>query len=93
MGDVLEFGAVVAVILSATFVWRLGSIWIKRLSRHAEVGGDLDALRRRLEELEEHADHRQRDTEERLLEVEERLDFTERLLGQQRDRSALPPKD
>ena len=48
---------------------------------------------RRLHELEEQAEHQRTETEGRLMELEERLDFAERLLRQRRDRTALPLHD
>ncbi len=90
MGDVLEFAGVVAVITGGVMVWRLTNVWIRRLSRPPESGGDLVEVQRHLHELEEQVEQQHGAAEARLVEVEERLDFAERILGQQRDRSALP---
>jgi hypothetical protein len=68
--------------------------WARKASRR-DLAQALDDLQRRLGELEE-AQRRLGagdNVEERLSEVEERLDFTERLLAKQRDPGRLdPPK-
>ena len=48
MGDVLEFAGVVAVITGGVMVWRLTNVWIRRLSRPPESGGDLVEVQRHL---------------------------------------------
>ena len=65
----------------------LGGVLVKRLENRP--GSETVALRAELEELRarmDEADH----TRARIAELEERLDFTERLLVQQRDASRLP---
>lgn len=89
MGDVVEFAAVVTVVMGAIFSFRLFSVLIKRLERPRSADS-VHALEERLERLEEWQEHQQRDAQERLLELEERVDFAERLLGQQRQ---LPESD
>ena len=94
MGDVLEFGGVVAVVMGGLLAWRFCSVWIRRLERRPRAtAGEPEDVGRRLHELEEQAEHHRTETEGRLMEVEERLDFAERLLRQHRDRSALPPHE
>lgn len=80
--------------MPATIVWALltgaitGGVWVgivllQRIRRISEQQpAELEDMRRRLDELE--------GVERRLTEVEGRLEFTERLLGQQKDAVRLP---
>jgi hypothetical protein len=62
----------------------VGIVLLRRQRRMArQEPALLDELMRRLDELD--AVHR------RLAEIEERLDFTDRMLSQQRDTAQLPP--
>ncbi len=56
----------------------------------ARSGGDVAALRAELDEIRGRMEYLE-EQGTRLAELEERLDFTERLLAQQRDRVALGP--
>lgn len=94
MGEILEFGAVVTIVMGGVLAWRFCGVWIRRLERRPKAtAGELEEVGRRLHALEEQAEHHRTETEGRLMEVEERLDFAERLLRQHRDRSARPPHE
>lgn len=56
----------------------------------ARSGGDVGALRAEMEEMRARLESLE-DQGTRVAELEERLDFTERLLAQQRDNPALGP--
>ncbi len=71
-------------------VYRTVNNWIERkhereLALHGGAAGstDVENLRSRVEALEEASD--------RLQDLEERVDFAERVLTQQRERGELPP--
>ncbi len=68
------------------------NIWTKRSQDHPRAGRQLEDLEQRLADLEEWGEHRS-DTEARLTELEERVDFAERLLSAQRQQEALPRED
>lgn len=71
------------VILGALAVLVIGAVGVPFLL--GLLGNTkLKAIERRVAELEQRSD-------ERLGDVEERLDFAERLLQQQRERGGLPP--
>ena len=78
--------------VAAIFILRgpLGRALADRVGRRgsgvegpAATRAELDDLQQRVADLE--------DTRARLHELEERVDFTERMLAQQRERAALPP--
>lgn len=77
---------VVAVLLTGIItggVW-VGIVLLRRQYRLTEQQPALlDDIQRRLDELE--------NAEKRLAELEERLDFAERLLTRQQDPARLPP--
>jgi len=85
LGDVAAVIIVLAVLGTAlALVWPL----IRALARRLEGGAaaaamqsEMDGLRRRLDQLEV--------TQDRLAELEERLDFTERMLAQAREPDRL----
>ncbi len=81
--------------MQAEVIWALvtgaisGGVWVgivllQRIRRISErQPAELEDMRRRLDELE--------NVERRLTEVEGRLEFTERLLAQQKEAGRLPP--
>jgi Tfp pilus assembly protein PilO len=85
LGDAAAVIIVLAVLATAVvIVWPL----IRALSRRLEGGGnapeleaELDALRTRVDQLEQ--------AQGRVAELEERLDFTERMLAQSREPDRL----
>ena len=79
--------AMVAVL--GTQVVRAVAAAIERKNA-ARGGGDVAALRAEMEEMRARMDTLE-DQSTRLAELEERLDFTERLLAQQRERAQLSP--
>lgn len=78
-------GAVcVACILAIPLAYRLAPKWIRGgKERLADEAGRLDELERRLVEVEAR--------QQRVAELEERVDFAERLLAQQRDAPHVGP--
>lgn len=91
MDDVVKlFGVFAAMGLAGTAIYAsvmLVSVWAKRMEgRSGEsteaVRAELDELRARIEEGEQ--------ARTRITELEERLDFAERLLAQQREALRLP---
>ena len=86
MDDVIKFGLVVAIMLSVgTFVMFMIPVFMTNYRKAnlvgRESGGDVDALRAEVEEL--------RALSPRMAELEERLDFAERMLTQQREAARL----
>ena len=89
MADVLKLLLVLGTI-GGVGVMTYGGValitaWLKRMDRrdgNPELQGEIEELRARVSDLE----HGQ----ERLAEMEERLDFAERLLAQRRERANLP---
>jgi predicted nuclease with TOPRIM domain len=79
-------GAIVWALLTGTIsggVW-VGIVLLRRIRQISErQPAQLEDMQRRLDELE-HVD-------QRLAEVEARLEFAERLLSRQRDAERLPP--
>jgi hypothetical protein len=78
MDDVIKFGLVVAIMLSVgTFVMFMIPVFMTNYRKAnmvgRESGGDVDALRAEVEEL--------RALAPRMAELEERLDFAERMLS------------
>ncbi len=83
--------------MGATVLWALltgaitggvgiGIVLLQRIRKISEQQpAELEDMRRRLDELEV--------VERRLTEVEGRLEFTERLLAQQKDAVRLPPPE
>lgn len=80
-------GVIFAIGLSALTLYAgwIGVRWAHRRLEPAKLqeGQELDRIQDRLARLEE--------CEIRLAEVEERLDFTERMLAQTKPEGALPP--
>jgi hypothetical protein len=77
MDDIIKFGFVVAMLLAVgTFVMFMVPIFLRNYRKASMVGretvGDLDELRAEIDEL--------RGLAPRMAELEERLDFAERLL-------------
>jgi flagellar biosynthesis/type III secretory pathway M-ring protein FliF/YscJ len=88
-GDLSDPAAVLIVLASlATAIivlWPLVRALARRLEARgpaAELDAEMNALRRRLDELEQ--------GQSRVAELEERVDFAERLLAQHRDTDRLP---
>ena len=81
MDDIVKFGLVVAMLLAVgTFTLFMIPIFLRNYRKANLVGlepsGDIDALRAEVDEL--------RGLAPRLAELEERLDFAERLLAMNR---------
>jgi hypothetical protein len=86
MDDIIKFGLVVAMLLAVgTFTLFMIPLFMRNYRKATMVGrepsGDLDALRAEVDDL--------RSLAPRMAELEERLDFAERLLAQ-RDAERLP---
>jgi hypothetical protein len=79
---------VMILLLGAALLWPL----IRAIARRIEGGGRPDeSLQRQVDELEQRVvELSQRDVH--VAELEERLDFAERLLAQRMDSAALPPR-
>ena len=77
----------IGISLLTLYVGLLGARWAKRKLEPPKLpeGHELDQIQERLARLEE--------CEIRLAEVEERLDFTERMLAQSRPEALLPPAE
>jgi hypothetical protein len=86
VGSAMVVGAVlVACILAIPLAMRLAPKWVRGGKEHlADEGGRVAELERRVGELEA--------GQQRMAELEERLDFTERLLAQQRDAPRVGPQ-
>lgn len=89
MGDIAPFLVPITlfITLGAVLIFRgpLGKALGERIAggdRHGELGPELDAMRQGLEEVRE-----------RLLDLEERVDFTERVLTREKDAGRLPPAE
>src|SRR5438876_3389542 len=83
--DLVSFGAMVVLVFTGIAVLRLLPSRKSRVADPAERQA-LEDLQRRLDELDQ--------LTQRLSELEERVDFTERLMAQQREGQRLgPPKD
>ncbi len=89
VGDYMEFGAVVLVVMSAIFCFRLLNVVVRRMEKGPRDAPKLREMEQRLAELEEWAEHQDAANRRRISEVEERVDFAERMLGQ-RERDQLP---
>ncbi|MDX1388125.1 MAG: hypothetical protein R3344_02995 [Acidobacteriota bacterium] len=50
MGEILEFAAVVGVVLTATVGWRWANVWIRRLQ--GETADEVEELEERVARLE-----------------------------------------
>jgi hypothetical protein len=100
MWPILIFSAgLVTIALAGGFGMLLMIGWIRRnqgqWKKAAEsdgLAGELDEMRRRLDDLERRGlvSGEVESQYARLAELEERLDFTERLLAQRNDQSMLP---
>ncbi len=65
-------------------VW-VGILLLRRERRGAQPRAQIEDMQRRLDELD--------DVGTRLADIEERLDFTERLLAEERAAGRLPPRN
>jgi hypothetical protein len=89
MSGVLELavavgGVLVACILAIPLAYRLAPKWVRGgKERLGDEGERVEELERRVGELEAR--------QQRVAELEERLDFAERLLAQQRDAPRVGP--
>lgn len=92
MGEIVEFGAVMTIVMAAVFSWKAMNVWTKRSQDHPKSARQLEDLEQRLADLEEWSENRS-DAEARLTELEERVDFAERLLSAQRHPEVLPRED
>jgi len=90
MGDMLEFGLFVAILSAAGFAWRGFSVWARRMDSRSVDAGATEVLEQRIADLEEFQEGRSEEHERRIAELEERLDFTERMLGNEKRRHELP---
>ncbi len=77
----------------AVFAWKFFNVWFKRFDRGPVDPRCLESIEKRLAELEEWNDRRLEDDDHRIAEVEERMDFVERVMGQQRERKELPQSE
>lgn len=81
--------AIMVLAIVAGFVlWPMARAWARRIEGKTvdqALLNELDQLRNRVAELEE--------SNHRLLELEERVDFSERLLSQGREGAAAPRKE
>jgi hypothetical protein len=80
MNDALELFSVLMVLMLSGAIGWTGFLGIKTLSRRLRDGNPVDRLTREIEELHArlaHVEHEQA----RVAELEERLDFAERLLA------------
>ena len=87
MDDVVKIGLMISMLLAAcTFVMFMVPVGLRNFRKANMVGRerseDLDALRAEIDDL--------RGLQPRIAELEERLDFTERMLTQQREPARLP---
>lgn len=86
-GDIVEFGLAIAVALGApalvfVVIRAAMRMFDRRTSSHGVSSDEVNALRVELDEL--------RELPPRITELEERLDFAERMLAQQREAERLP---
>ncbi len=93
MGDMLEFGLFVAILSAAGVAWRGFSVWARRMDSKPVDSGATEVLEQRIADLEEWQEGRSEEHERRIAELEERLDFTERMLGSEKQRRELPRPD
>jgi hypothetical protein len=87
MDDVVKIGLMITMLLAAgTFLMFMVPIALRNFRKANQVGsessGELDAMRAEIDEL--------RNLPPRMAELEERLDFAERMLTQQREGARLP---
>lgn len=91
MGDFFEFAVVMTVFVATGIAGYAGILLVQAWSRRLQGGGsaELEELRERIAALEDRSPHTGENdlVAERLLELEERVEFTERLLS----RPADPP--
>ncbi len=93
MGDFFEFALVVVTFVAVGIAGYGGILLLQAWSRRLQSGGTLGALedlRERVAALEDRSPHTGENdlVAERLLELEERVEFTERLLARPADRQA-----
>lgn len=91
MGDFLEFAIVMLVFVGTGVAGYGGILLMQALSRRVQGGGaraELEELRERILALEDRSPHTGENdlVAERLLELEERVEFTERLLARPAER-------
>jgi len=93
-GSVAVFIPIAGMLTGAVIVITLGWTvrhWVDRhygrdeMETGADMRGTLDEMRRRMSGVEE--------LSERVQDLEERLDFAERVLAQVKDRPLLPPRE
>ena len=87
MRDVL---GVLFVVMAAMFGFRMLHVMVRRMERGPRDAPKLHDVEQRLAELEEWTEEQDVTNRRRISELEERLDFTERMLGQQQKRDQLP---
>lgn len=92
MGEFLEFALVMLVFVGTGVGAYGGILFVRAWSRRIQGGSraELEELRERVAELEDRSPHTGENdlVAERLLELEERVEFTERLLARPADREA-----
>jgi hypothetical protein len=92
MGDFFGFAIVMAVFVLTGIGGYAGILLVQAWSRRLQGGGhaELEELRERIAALEDRSPHTGENdlVAERLLELEERVEFTERLLARPADRPA-----
>lgn len=87
MDDVIKVGLMLSILLGGvTFLMFIVPVAVRNFRKANTVGkegvGELDALRAEIDDL--------RALQPRMAELEERLDFAERMLTQQREGARLP---
>jgi hypothetical protein len=92
--EILEVASIFAILTGVA--WAVKLIFLGRgpIRRRPDAAQE-DAMERRIAEvedrIEQHLAAMNESHRDQLLELEDRLDFAERLLAQQKDRGELPP--